>query len=46
MGKALISSAQGKAFITLKGIDPELEPNVTDIKKTMQQGSVEAMRAD
>ena len=40
MGKALISSAQGNYFITIKGIDPALEPNVTDIKKAMQTGSV------
>jgi lipoprotein-releasing system permease protein len=41
MGKALISSPQGKEFITIKGIDPALEPNVTDIKKSMQRGRVE-----
>ena len=40
MGKALISSAQGKDFITLKGIDPALEPTVTDLGKAMQKGSV------
>ena len=45
MGKALISSPQGKSFITLKGIDPALEPNVTDIKKAMQSGSVESVQA-
>ena len=44
MGKALISSPRGTdGFITLKGIDPALEPNVTDIKKAMQKGSVEAL---
>ncbi|HZJ30891.1 MAG TPA: ABC transporter permease [Vicinamibacterales bacterium] len=43
MGKALVSSPQGKNFITLKGIDPTLEPNVTDLGKTMQQGSVDAV---
>jgi lipoprotein-releasing system permease protein len=40
LGKALISTASGDAFITFKGIDPALEPNVTDIQRTMQQGSV------
>ena len=39
-GKALISSAQGQSFISLKGIDPELEARVTDIGAAMQQGSV------
>ena len=41
MGKALISSPQGKSFITIKGIDPALEPNVTDIKRSMQKGRIE-----
>ena len=41
MGKALISSPSGKSFITVKGIDPALEPNVTDIKTALQSGRVE-----
>ena len=41
MGKALISSPSGKSFITVKGIDPALEPNVTDIKTAMQSGRVD-----
>ncbi|HET9194291.1 MAG TPA: ABC transporter permease [Vicinamibacterales bacterium] len=41
MGKALISSPSGKSFITVKGIDPALEPNVTDIQTAMQSGRVE-----
>jgi lipoprotein-releasing system permease protein len=44
MGKALISGPRANGFITLKGIDPDLEPNVTDIKKTLQRGSVEGVR--
>ena len=40
LGKALISTENGDAFITFKGIDPELEPDVTDIQRTMVQGSV------
>lgn len=43
MGKALISSQEGKNFITLKGIDPTLEPNVTDLGKMMQKGSIRAV---
>ena len=46
MGKALISSPEGRYFITLKGIDPALEPNVTDIEKTMQRGSVKLIESD
>ena len=45
MGKALISSENSNGFITLKGIDPRLEPNVTDIGRTMQSGSVEGVEA-
>ena len=41
LGKALISTESGDAFITFKGIDPKLEPEVTDIQRTMVQGSVE-----
>ena len=43
MGKALISSGQGKNFIQLKGIDPALETNVTDLGKSMQKGSATAI---
>jgi lipoprotein-releasing system permease protein len=43
IGKALIVSAGGQTFINLKGVDPALEPNVTDVKRTMQQGSIEAL---
>jgi lipoprotein-releasing system permease protein len=43
LGRALISSDRADAFISFKGIDPALEPNVTDIKRSMQQGSVEAL---
>jgi len=31
LGKALISSARADNFISLKGVDPALEPKVTDI---------------
>ena len=41
LGKALISSPSWKTVITIKGIDPALEPTVTDIKTAMQSGSVD-----
>jgi lipoprotein-releasing system permease protein len=41
IGKALVSTERADAFITLKGVDPVLEGNVTDIQKAMQQGRVE-----
>jgi lipoprotein-releasing system permease protein len=38
LGVALASSARAEAFITLKGIDPALEPDVTEIATRMQAG--------
>jgi lipoprotein-releasing system permease protein len=43
VGKALVTSAQGQSFVTVKGIDPALEPTVTDIGRSMRQGSVAAL---
>lgn len=42
-GKGVISSDQAQAFISLKGIDPELETSVTDIERATQQGEVRAL---
>jgi lipoprotein-releasing system permease protein len=46
IGKALISSGRGEAFITLKGIDPELERSVTGIEGAMKSGRLEAVADD
>ena len=43
LGKALISARRGEDFITIKGIDPALEPAVTDISRTMQAGTLGAL---
>jgi lipoprotein-releasing system permease protein len=40
IGKAIASSDRSDAFITVKGIDPVLEGEVTDIERTMKQGSL------
>jgi lipoprotein-releasing system permease protein len=40
-GKALVSSNRDDAFITIKGIDPALEVNVTDIRGAMRSGRLE-----
>ncbi len=40
LGKALVASEHGQAFITLKGIDPDLETQVTDIGRAMRSGSL------
>jgi lipoprotein-releasing system permease protein len=46
IGKALISSGRGEAFITLKGIDPALERSVTDVETAMKSGRLDAVAAD
>jgi lipoprotein-releasing system permease protein len=46
IGKALISSGRGEAFITLKGVDPVLERSVTDIERAMKSGQFDAIAAE
>jgi lipoprotein-releasing system permease protein len=43
LGRALISTDRADAFISFKGVDPELEPAVTDIERTMQRGSTRGL---
>jgi lipoprotein-releasing system permease protein len=43
LGKALISSDRADAFITLKGVDPTLERNVTDIQRAMLRGGLDGL---
>src|SRR5688572_24331614 len=43
LGRALISSDRADAFISFKGIDPALEPGVTDIQRTMLRGSIDRL---
>ena len=43
LGKALVSTGQGNAFITLKGIDPSLEATVTDLGRSIRSGSLAAL---
>src|SRR5687767_232693 len=40
-GQALIVSPTSSAFISVKGIDPALEPNVTELRDTMNRGRVQ-----
>jgi lipoprotein-releasing system permease protein len=44
LGKALISSQRGDMFITIKGIDPEFEPDVTEIAGAMTGGSLDDLQ--
>jgi len=46
MGKAIVSSDRADAFITLKGVDPALERQVTDIERAIKQGSLDDLTAD
>jgi lipoprotein-releasing system permease protein len=43
LGKALAQSARGEAFITVKGIDPALEPEVTAIAGAIEPGRLQAL---
>jgi lipoprotein-releasing system permease protein len=43
LGKALITAARNQEFITLKAIDPALEPAVSDIVRSMQKGSLDGL---
>ena len=39
IGKALARSRNGEAFITVKGVDPEFEKEVTEVAQAVHQGS-------
>lgn len=43
LGKALVSAAGESAFISLKGIDPALEPSVTALGAAMRSGTLAAL---
>jgi len=43
LDKALVSASHDKAFITVKGVDPALEPSVTDITHALLSGSLGAL---
>jgi lipoprotein-releasing system permease protein len=42
-GQGLISASRETAPIQLKGIDPDLEPQVTDLRKALLKGRLEAL---
>jgi lipoprotein-releasing system permease protein len=43
LGQGLAKSGGGDAFVTIKGVVPALEAGVTELEKSMKQGSVEAL---
>jgi lipoprotein-releasing system permease protein len=40
LGKGLVRTGRGDAFVTLKGIDPSLEGEVTDLARSMTAGQI------
>ena len=46
LSKALAIGDQSEAFITIKGVDPALEPTVTDIQRSMVAGELDALGHD
>lgn len=42
-GKAIITTDSGEMFITIKGIDPALEQDVTEVASAMTGGSLDAI---
>jgi lipoprotein-releasing system permease protein len=40
LGKALVTTDKGEGFITVKGLDPQLETRVTDIARAMTSGGL------
>jgi lipoprotein-releasing system permease protein len=43
LGQGLITAARDTEPLMIKGIDPDLEPQVTDIRRAMQSGTVESL---
>ena len=43
LGKALITSGTGEGFATIKGIDPALEPEVTEVGRAITDGSIHTL---
>ena len=44
IGKGMIRSDNGEAFIDIKGIDPEREKTVTQLQQSMRTGSIDALQ--
>lgn len=44
LGQGLVSASQETVPIQVKGIDPDLEPQVTDVKRAMLSGDLDGLR--
>ncbi len=43
LGKAVATAGGGEAFISIKGIDPDLEEEVTEVARSVRHGSLKAL---
>ena len=43
LGKAVATAGGGEAFISIKGIDPDLEARVTEVARSVRHGSLNAL---
>jgi lipoprotein-releasing system permease protein len=43
LGKGLLTAGDQQAFVSVKGIDPAVEWEVTDVRKAMREGSLDAV---
>ncbi len=43
LGQGLVSASQETVPIQIKGIDPDLEPQVTDVKRALQSGDIASL---
>jgi lipoprotein-releasing system permease protein len=43
LGQGLVSSGHSTMPVSIKGVDPALEPSVTEVKTAMQSGSLDAL---
>jgi lipoprotein-releasing system permease protein len=44
LGQGLVSASQETVPIQVKGIDPDLEPQVTDVQRAMLSGDIESLK--
>jgi lipoprotein-releasing system permease protein len=44
LGQGLVSASQETVPIQIKGIDPDLEPQVTDVQRAMLSGDIESLK--
>ena len=43
LGKAVATAGGGEAFISIKGVDPDMEDEVTEVARSVRHGSLQAL---